>query len=70
MFDLVTMPNSSIMNQPLRNHGNPHEMLPPTDHGAMGHGRLIDHLGVIYNTPLQKMGIISLPKSQPLPSHG
>ena len=56
--ELVIMTNSSLMNQPLRNHGNSHQIPPPTEHGAMEHRRLIYRFGVIYSTPLESMEII------------
>lgn len=56
--ELVIMTNSSIMSQPLRNHGNSHHMPPPTENGAMGHRRLIYRFGVIYSTPLAMMEVI------------
>ena len=53
--ELVIMTNSSLMNQPLRNHGNSHQIPPPTEHGAMEHRRLIYRFGVVYSTPLESM---------------
>ncbi|MXW13219.1 MAG: mechanosensitive ion channel family protein [Synechococcus sp. SB0673_bin_10] len=56
--ELVIMTNSSLMSQPVHNHGNSHKMPPPTEHGAMEHRRLIYRFGVVYSTPLQSMEII------------
>jgi len=56
--ELVIMTNSSLMSQPVRNHGNSHQTPPPTEHGAMEHRRLIYRFGVVYSTPLKKMEII------------
>ena len=56
--ELVIMTNSSLMNQPLRNHGNSHQIPPPTEHGAMEHRRLIYRFGVVYSTPLESMKCI------------
>ena len=57
--ELVIIPNSSIMNQPLRNHSHSRQMPPPTEHGvAMGSRRLVYRFGVISNTPLEKVETI------------
>jgi len=53
--ELVIMTNSSLMSQPVHNHGNSHKMPPPTEHGAMEHRRLVYRFGVVYSTPLESM---------------
>lgn len=58
--ELVIMTNSSLMSQPVHNHGNSHKMPPPTEHGAMEHRRLVYRFGVVYSTPLESME--SIPK--------
>jgi len=62
--ELVIMTNSSLMSQPVHNHGNSRKMPPPIEHGAMEHQLVLDGIDNIENATFSRCHFVQFGASR------